>query len=186
MKIRGCSAWERRCCAYSTKLLVLKKLNDWLVVTSFLHLTDLPIRHLLFKGNSSYFKSLGITGTVSETMMEKYSSEERPNISLQLPLRILDLSLSLFFLQLNKTPFICDIQIQPVQKEITFAFDPCDNKLLKKKKKVYIYIKKKFIFEIFSKETLGGVKKKNHKPVIYTSDISRNNLRGGKISKLIF
>ena len=38
--------------------------------------------------------------------------------------------------------FICDIQIQPMQKEITFPFDSSDNKLLKKK----IYIKKEFIF----------------------------------------
>lgn len=36
--------------------------------------------------------------------------------------------------QLNKVSFICDIQIQPMQKEITFPFDSSDNKLLKKKK----------------------------------------------------
>ena len=183
MKIRGCSAWERRCCAYSTKLLVLKQLNDWLVVTSFLHLTDPPIRHLLFKGNSSYFKSLGITGTVSGTLMEKYSSEERPNISLQLPLRILDLFLSLFF--------FCSWTKRLLF--VIYKYNQCKKnhfcplwKQVAKEKKVYIYIKKEFIFEIFSKETLGGVKKKNYKPVIYTSDISRNNLKGGKISKLIF
>lgn len=105
MKIRDCSAWEWQRCAYSTKLLVFKKPNDWLVVTSFLYLTELPIRHLLFKGNASYFKSLGITGTVSETLMEKYSSEERPNISIQLPLRILDLFLSLFFLAAEQNAF---------------------------------------------------------------------------------
>ena len=91
IKIWDCSTWESQCCSYSTKLKVFKKPNDWLIVTNFLYLTDLPIRHLLFKGNASYFKSFGITGTVSETLLEKYSSEERSNISLQLPLTILNL-----------------------------------------------------------------------------------------------
>lgn len=53
--------------------------------------------------------------------------------------------------QLNKVSFICDIQIQPMQKEIFFSFDSSDNKLLKKK----IYIKE-FIFKVSSKRTIKG------------------------------
>lgn len=49
--------------------------------------------------------------------------------------------------QLNKVSFICDIQIQPMQK---ISFDSSD-KLLKKK----IYIKE-FIFKVSSKKTIKG------------------------------
>lgn len=72
--------------------------------------------------------------------------------------------------QLNKVSFICDVQIQPMQKEITFPFDSSDNKLLKKKN-IYqgVYLQ----FPLKKPERV----KKNHTHVIYTFDINKNNLK---------
>lgn len=76
--------------------------------------------------------------------------------------------------QLNKVSFICDIQIQPMQKEITFPFDSSDKKLLKKK----IYISRS-LSSISSKKKNPNPErvKKNHIHVIHTFDINKNNLK---------
>lgn len=147
IKIWDCSTWEWQCCTYSTKLLVFKKPNDWLVVTNFLYLTDLPIRHLIFKGNASYFQSFDITGTVSETLMEKYSSEERSNISLQLPLRILNL---FFFFWGGAAEQKCLLLVMYKYNQFKnrsfFTFDSSDNKLLREN----IYISRRSSSSKFS------------------------------------
>lgn len=105
IKIWDCSTWEWQCCTYSTKLLVFQK-TKWLAGSyKLLYLTDLPIRHLILKEILLTSNHLTLLEQFL-TLMEKYSSEERSNISLQLPLRILNLFL--FFLgggQLNKNAF---------------------------------------------------------------------------------
>ena len=85
--------------------------------------------------------------------------------------------------QLNKVSFICDTQIQPMQKKITFPIDSSDNKLLKKKKKIYIYqegiLSPKFPLKKPKKQNKKnpGRVKKNHTHVMYISDINENNLK---------
>lgn len=80
--------------------------------------------------------------------------------------------------QLNKVSFICDTQIQPMQKKITFPFDSSDNKLLKKKKKIYqegILSPKFPLKKTKQNKTQEGLKRTTH--VMYISDINENNLK---------
>ena len=65
--------------------------------------------------------------------------------------------------QLNKVSFICDTQIQPMQKKITFPFDSSDNKLLKKKKKNIYISRRHFISKVSSKKTKKTKQKKPRK-----------------------